>query len=384
MVFRPSHRMTLALHPHLKEQETHRETAPGGVIHIYKSRLADVRVGEVVGHGPDGTVAIHEAVMPDGEHVFVGLLADPAAPWKKTGSLRGSVNEDSFVPTREFFHGAASRNAYASVQDIKSALRDSTALEVSYTREREMRTTALAAAEAVGDVVGASGGLSEAGYVAACAAIGLEACPEAEVSFFGGPHSGVFDHLNHTVDHIVWAQLVRRRAAGQAYEREERDAAATAVVAELMSPAGPLSREQYEAASAAIGFTAMPDEQLGRLLGGLGQEFEPVIDIGASLASQSRLGTRVPKTAARLAERRYDGMAQELVERRRAERAELAERGVQFATELQVDEIMRLLGERARSGEGGGFFIGPTDFEGVKNMTSANASTYITSLRGEY
>jgi hypothetical protein len=54
------------------------------------------------------------------------------------------------------------------------------------------------------------------------------------------------------------------------------------------------------------------------------------------------------------------------------------------ATDAQVNYIMDLLARRAASGEGGGFFHGPTDRAGVRRLTRADASAYIDSLKGTY
>jgi hypothetical protein len=54
------------------------------------------------------------------------------------------------------------------------------------------------------------------------------------------------------------------------------------------------------------------------------------------------------------------------------------------ATPAQVDYIMSLLARRIETGEGGGFFQGPTTRESVQQLTKADASNYIKSLKGEY
>lgn len=59
------------------------------------------------------------------------------------------------------------------------------------------------------------------------------------------------------------------------------------------------------------------------------------------------------------------------------------ERG-ELATPKQVDYILQLLARRDRVGEGGGFFYGPTDRAGIEEMSKADASAYITSLKGDY
>lgn len=55
-----------------------------------------------------------------------------------------------------------------------------------------------------------------------------------------------------------------------------------------------------------------------------------------------------------------------------------------LATPRQVDFILQLLARREHLGEGGGFFYGPTDRAGIEEMSKADASTYITSLKGDY
>lgn len=61
-----------------------------------------------------------------------------------------------------------------------------------------------------------------------------------------------------------------------------------------------------------------------------------------------------------------------------------AEKAPLPATADQVDLILTLLRERARSGEGGGFYSGATDRAGIARMTRDQASSYINSLRGDY
>lgn len=54
------------------------------------------------------------------------------------------------------------------------------------------------------------------------------------------------------------------------------------------------------------------------------------------------------------------------------------------ASPKQVDYIMSLLDERRVSGEGGGFFNGPTTRTEVAGLSRREASLYIDSLTGEY
>jgi len=55
-----------------------------------------------------------------------------------------------------------------------------------------------------------------------------------------------------------------------------------------------------------------------------------------------------------------------------------------LATPKQVDYILQLLARREYTGEGGGFFSGPTDRAGMEELSRTDASTYITSLKGDY
>lgn len=71
-------------------------------------------------------------------------------------------------------------------------------------------------------------------------------------------------------------------------------------------------------------------------------------------------------------------------EARAAQLAEAARTKGPLATERQVDYIMQLLAHREYSGEGGGFYYGPTDRAGVEMMSKLEASSYITSLKGDY
>lgn len=54
------------------------------------------------------------------------------------------------------------------------------------------------------------------------------------------------------------------------------------------------------------------------------------------------------------------------------------------ATQKQIDYIMQLLAVREARGDGGGFMAGPTTRDGVKKLTKAQASIYITSLKEQY
>jgi hypothetical protein len=381
--------MTVAL-LRLEEQEVSREVAEDGSVHIRTSRLAGVNLGEAVDQSEDGRINIHAATLADGRAVFVALLAHTESPWMQSGSRVGGgrPSEYKYVATREFFHGGGSGEAYASVQDLKSALGDQAVLNDCYERARQLTAAALSAAKAVQDAAGepaSRDGLSRAGYEAACQAISLDPCPEEEVDFFGGKGSGgVYNHGSYSVEHIVWMGLVYKRKSGQDWERTQRETAAMAAVKEAVGESGPLSRADYEAACTAAGMAPLSDEQVCFVVDASFAQYQPVVDILAVVQGEGLLGDALPKVAQHLSDRRYDGLGVELAEKRKADRAERAAAGTEFATERQVDYIMELLAQRERTGEGGGFFQGPTDRAGVANLSKADASLYITSLKDEY
>ncbi|MEU9470460.1 hypothetical protein AB0D78_28350 [Streptomyces avermitilis] len=64
--------------------------------------------------------------------------------------------------------------------------------------------------------------------------------------------------------------------------------------------------------------------------------------------------------------------------------AENARSAQGLATENQIGYILDLLARRRRTGEGGGFFSGPTDRAGIASLSRSEASSYIDSLKGDY
>lgn len=71
-------------------------------------------------------------------------------------------------------------------------------------------------------------------------------------------------------------------------------------------------------------------------------------------------------------------------EAREGQLAELRRQKGALATERQVDFIVQLIAARERSGEGSGFFYGPTDRAGIEELSKGEASLYIDSLKGNY
>ncbi|MFM9373220.1 hypothetical protein [Streptomyces sp. Da 82-17] len=71
-------------------------------------------------------------------------------------------------------------------------------------------------------------------------------------------------------------------------------------------------------------------------------------------------------------------------EAREEQLGELRRNKGELATPRQVDYILQLLDQRAFSGEGGGFFYGPTDRAGIEELSKSEASSYIDSLKGNY
>lgn len=71
-------------------------------------------------------------------------------------------------------------------------------------------------------------------------------------------------------------------------------------------------------------------------------------------------------------------------EAREQQLAELARTKGALATPRQIDYILNLLEGRRRTGEGGGFYTGPTTRARLEEMSKGEASTYITSLKGDY
>lgn len=108
-----------------------------------------------------------------------------------------------------------------------------------------------------------------------------------------------------------------------------------------------------------------------------------VIDVLIHFANQHAEGA--PARIAAFAEKQVIAEAEASVrEAREAQLDELHRTKGALATPRQVGYILQLLADRERSGEGGGFFYGPTDQAGIEEMSRSDASLYITSLKGDY
>lgn len=108
-----------------------------------------------------------------------------------------------------------------------------------------------------------------------------------------------------------------------------------------------------------------------------------LVDVLIQWANQHAEG--VAERIAKKAEKDAIEAAESAVrEAREAQLAEVRQAKGELATPRQVEYILQLLAARERSGEGGGFFSGPTDRAGVETLSKGEASTYITSLKGDY
>ncbi|MFD8839801.1 hypothetical protein [Streptomyces griseofuscus] len=110
---------------------------------------------------------------------------------------------------------------------------------------------------------------------------------------------------------------------------------------------------------------------------------ETIVRVMTDAATQHAAGA--PERIAKKAEADAIAAAEATVrEARQQQLAELQASKGALATPRQVDYILQLLARRERTGEGGGFFYGPTDRAGIEEMSKADASTYISSLKGDY
>lgn len=109
----------------------------------------------------------------------------------------------------------------------------------------------------------------------------------------------------------------------------------------------------------------------------------PTLDLDALTADMRRA---IDGQDARIARANAKAAAQATAEAERmvAVQADQIRREMGLATERQVEYIVSLLARRARNGDGGGFFSGPTNIEGIRRLTKDEASTYIDSLTENY
>lgn len=273
---------------------------------------------------------------------------------------------------------------FATVEDAKISSGDKQAVAAAWDHCNELTAAGQAAAQAIdGDENPHQ--WSRAAYEAACAAAGLEPADDTDIP--GRCVSGSFSVPHYHAMHTAWYQLLYARNRGIETELKTGEERALAA-AEEASGTGPYGRTAYEAACEAAGFTALPDDMVERVAETYYfSSFQAMRDVGLEIAVKEALGA-LPKTAATLASRRSSALEIErdtaLSEQRAQQRVELEAAGTTFATPRQVDYIMDLLMKRREEGIGGGFFLGPTDREGVANLSTEDASTYIDSLTGNY
>jgi hypothetical protein len=98
-----------------------------------------------------------------------------------------------------------------------------------------------------------------------------------------------------------------------------------------------------------------------------------------------RIALEHAKDAPKRAAKKAVAEAEQAVREARADQlAELQRQKGELATYRQVDYILDLLEQRRITGEGGGFFVGPTDRAGIEELSKNEATMYITSLKGDY
>ena len=320
-------------------------------------------------------VRIFAAVAPDGTEGFIAKNAYRERNLHLAASVgvSGPGTVATYCPADEW----GMRNFYLTVEDAL-VCHDPAALRREHERQRDMTARAMQAAAAIdGDD---QSSWSRAAYEGACAAAGVPAADDATTQRISGPGGGVYSIPQYHLEHVVWASLAYRRAEGIADEVASAEVEALAR-ADAAAGTGAYARDMYEAACAAAGATPLADAVIPHVTANhYLAPYMDVRDVLGEMESAAQLGG-IPRTAATLASRRQQGMAAELGDQRARERLSLVQQGHVFASKGQVSTIMRLLANRT---EGGGFFVGPTDREGVALLSSADADRYIMSLRGEY
>lgn len=359
---RLAHRMTYYTRT-LSRQETGRYTNDTGDVlvitsaHAGLTNVSTMPVATVESHG-GGRIGIHRATTPDdGQTGYVLKRAHREGELTRHGSKCGPDGDVTYYcPSEEW--GNRLDTFCPSLQDARVLAGDAATVDAEREQLRSMQETATAAAASVDGETATA--WSRAAYEAACTATGIDPADDATAGYIAGPGGGVYTIPEYHRDHLLWAWMARYRARGADAERAAAETTALQR-AEDASGTGPYSRTAYENACAAAGCEPLDEKQL----------------------RNDMIPPRTSEVPATLDDRRRQGMSAELVEQRRAEREALPQ-GHVFATKEQVNTVMRLLARRARTGEGGGFFDGPADREGVANLSAEEASLYITSLQEDY
>jgi hypothetical protein len=350
------------------------------VIASHHANLTDITSWPVAGHGA-GT-GIHRATDAEGREVYIRKVqrAQSTLRWTGSGPSSTGGKRENYCPADEWC--SSGDKIFDTAYDAEVPTIDSAPYQSEIAEQRAMLERADAAAAAIdGDGERA---WSRRAYEAAVTAAGLtDPASDEDTLHLAGPGGGVYAIPEYHREHVVWVQLAYRRAAGVKAETVRAEETALERADQAVGR-GDYSRTDYERACAAAQIDPLEDPDLLAVLDmQFNNQYGPIRDVLGGLAVTQALGG-TPRAAATLAERRRSGMRKELEDQRAREREELAAAGTEFATDAQVKTIMKLLARRERSGEGGGFFSGPTDPGGVANLSTSDASAYITSLRGDY
>lgn len=179
----------------------------------------------------------------------------------------------------------------------------------------------------------------------------------------------------------IWDATFYSREAAEFYARFYENTPAGFRIEKTIPRAGRMDRSTYWRVT---GSTEGDPRNLDMKINADENPFETAkVDILINWVNQYVAGA--PERIAKKAEQDAIAAAEATVrEAREAQLEEARRQKGPLATPRQVEYILQLLDRRQRTGEGGGFFYGPTDRAGIEEMSKAEASTYITSLKGNY